>query len=96
VVLLRVAFRRGFDPWLRLIAVATLAQHTVAWFYLSAGRYYYVTWFLTLLVCAVWVRDEGFGWLERRAPRAANGLIRHPAARSLQRALDRLAAPSGA
>ena len=41
----------------------------MAWFYLSADRYYYVTWFLTLLVCAVWVRDEGFGLLQRRAPR---------------------------
>ena len=95
VVLVRVALRRGvFDPWLRLIAGATLAQHTVAWFYLSADRYYHVTWFLTLLVCAVWVRDEGFGMLRRRAPGAALWLSGHPARASLQRFFDRLAVSS--
>jgi hypothetical protein len=71
-----------------------LAQHTVAWFYLSADRYYYVTWFLTVLVCAVWVRDEGFGMLQRRAPRAARWLSEHPAGTSLRRFLDRFVALS--
>jgi hypothetical protein len=91
-VLIRVVLRSGIhDPWLRLIAAAALAQHTVAWFYLSSGRYYYLTWFLTLLVCAVWARDDGFGMLQRRAPRAVLWLGRHPARAWLAGLLDRLA-----
>ena len=94
-VLVSVALRRGvFDPWLRLIAGAMLAQHTVAWFYLSADRYYYLTWFLTVLVCAVWVRDEGFAMLQRRAPRAAVWLSQNPAGTALRRFLDRFVALS--
>ena len=88
VVLVRVAARGAFDPWLRLIAVAALVQHTVAWFYLSSDRYYYLVWFLTLLVCMVWVRDEGFGLLQRMLPRVTRGLERHPASARLERVLD--------
>ena len=95
-ILIRIALRSGFydacyDPWLRLIAAAALAQHTVAWFYLSSDRYYYLTWLLTLLVCAVWVRDEGLAMLQRRAPRAMQWLQRHPARAWLRMLLDRLA-----
>ena len=82
-ILIRVALRSGFydafDPWLRLIAAAALAQHTVAWFYLSSDRYYYLTWFLTLLVCAVWLRDEGLCHAAAPGPRAMHWLQRHPA-----------------
>jgi hypothetical protein len=89
IVLIRVAaWGRIFDPWLRLIAVAALAQHTVAWFYLSSDRYYYLVWFLTLLVCAVWMRDEGIGLLQRRLPRVTQWLDRHPVRPRLERLLD--------
>ena len=48
-VLVRVVlWGRRTDPWLRLTAAATLAQHPVALFYLSYDRYYYLTWLLTL------------------------------------------------
>src|SRR5262249_57401624 len=59
LVLLRVALWRGADPWLRLTAGATLAQHGVALFYPADGRYHYLTWLLTLLVVAAWVHGEG-------------------------------------
>ena len=59
VVLIRVVFWRQAEPWLRLTAIATLVQHGVALFYASAGRYYYLTWLLTLLVVAAWVHGEG-------------------------------------
>jgi hypothetical protein len=95
VVLFRVAARQAFDPWLRLIAVAALVQHTVAWFYLSSDRYYYLVWFLTLLVCAVWVRDEGFGMLQRRLPRVAKALQHHPASARLEHLLDWFAVLTG-
>jgi hypothetical protein len=96
VVLIRVAaWGRAFDPWLRLIAAATLAQHTVAWFYLSSDRYYYLVWFLTLLVCLVWMRDEDVGLLQRRFPHATRWLDHHPAVLQLGRLLDRLVALTG-
>jgi hypothetical protein len=96
VVLIRVAARGWiFDPWLRLIAAAALAQHTVAWFYLSADRYYYLVWFLTLLVCAVWMRDEGAGLLQRWFPRAAHWLDHHSARAPLGNLLDRLVILTG-
>ncbi|AMN43403.1 hypothetical protein RHPLAN_49790 [Rhodoplanes sp. Z2-YC6860] len=95
VVLIRVAILRSFDPWLRLIAAASLVQHTVAWFYLSSDRYYYLVWFLTLLVCAVWVRDEGFGILQKQLPGITTALERHPARVRLERVLDWFARLTG-
>ena len=96
IVLIRVAaWGRIFDPWLRLIAAAVLVQHTVAWFYLSSDRYYYLVWFLTLLVCVVWIRDEGIGLLQRRLPRAAHWLDHHPARARLASLLDCLVVLTG-
>lgn len=46
---------REFDPWLRLIGVAALAQHAVAHFYAAIPRFYYLSWLLS-------------GWLHRRYP----------------------------
>jgi hypothetical protein len=93
-VLLRVAvWGRHSDPWLRLIAVAALAMHSVAWFYLSSGRYYLLAWFLTLLVCVVWMGDEGFIALRRRMPRLA-AVLEAPSRGEFGRALDRFATPT--
>jgi hypothetical protein len=59
---------RLFDPWLRLIGGAALAQHLVAMFYIETPRYHYLTWFLTLLVCAAFMQQVGLPWLTRRYP----------------------------
>ncbi len=93
-VLLRMALRRGSDPWLRLTAWAVLAQHCVNLFFLTYGRYYYLTWLLTLLVVAVWVHDEGVALARRRLPALAQWMARvahYPACAALTRALDRIA-----
>ncbi len=95
VVLVRVGYARPFDPWLRLTAWAALALHPVAWFYSASGRYYYLTWFLTLLVCAVWVRDEGVALARRYCPRATAWLERHPARVPFERFLDWFAKTTG-
>jgi hypothetical protein len=63
VVLVRVALWPQRDGWLRLTAWATLAQQCVGLFYATPGRYYYLTWLLTLLVVAVWVHREGLAIL---------------------------------
>jgi hypothetical protein len=90
VVLIRVVFWRQAEPWLRLTAIATLVQHGVALFYASAGRYYYLTWLLTLLVVAAWVHGEGLDMARRCFPRCADRVAKHPARLALARGLRRM------
>jgi len=90
LVLVRVALWRGADPWLRLTAGATLAQHGVALFYPADGRYYYLTWLLTLLVVAAWVHGEGLVMLRRWFPGFTQRVAKHPASLALARGLDRM------
>jgi hypothetical protein len=90
LVLLRVALWRGADPWLRLTAFATLAQHCVALFYPADGRYHYLTWLLTLLVVAAWVHGEGLDLVRRWFPRFTQRVAKHPASLALARGLERM------
>ena len=90
VVLIRVVLWQKAQPWLRLTAIATLVQHGVALFYASAGRYYYLTWLLTLLVVAAWVHGEGLDIARRRFPRFAERITKHPACLALARVLRRM------
>src|SRR5262245_54194032 len=90
LVLVRVALWRGAEPWLRLTAVATLAQHGVALFYPGDGRYHYLTWLLTLLVVAAWVNGEGLGIVRRWFPRFTQRVAKHPASLALARGLARM------
>jgi len=94
-VAVRMVFRRGSDPWLRLTAGAALAQHSINLFFLPYPRYYYLTWLLTLLIVAVWLNDEGLAWMRRRWPALARwgaGIAQGPAWRSAERGLDRMLA----
>jgi hypothetical protein len=92
VILIYVVVRgRRFDPYLRLIGAAALAQHTVAFFYVaSAGRYHYLSWILTMLVVMVFMHEVGIAWLRRRYPKAAARLANHPLSRRLASGLTRL------
>ena len=81
VVILAYVVTRGrqFDPWLRLIGAAALAQHIVALFYTAAtARYHYLAWFLTMLVVAVWVHQVGIDWLKLRFPALWRQFAVHP------------------
>jgi len=78
------------DPWLRLTAWATLAQQCVGIFYATAGRYYYLTWLLTLLVTAVWVEREGLELVRRRYPKLADRFAHDPACRRIGRVLQQI------
>ena len=94
-VLLYVLFRgRGFDPWLRLIAAAALAQHAVALFYVATPRYHYLSWFLTLLVVVVWLNERGVEWVARRYPNACKRIAGAPFPLRLVAGLARLEAVS--
>jgi hypothetical protein len=92
VILIRVMLWKAADPWLRLTAAATMVQHGVALVYASSGRYYYLTWLLTLLVVAAWVHGEGLDLLRRRFPTFTERIAKHPARLALARALHRMAA----
>jgi hypothetical protein len=82
---------RRFDPWLRLIGAAALAQHVVALFYnASIGRYHFLTWFLTMLVVMVFLHETGLPWLRRRYPVLSQHLLLHPVSRRLANGLARL------
>jgi hypothetical protein len=82
---------RQFDPWLRLIGAAALAQHAVALFYNAGiGRYHFLTWFLTILVVMVWVHDVGVGWFGRRYPALSMRIAGHPWSLRLASGLSRL------
>lgn len=87
-VTVRVAIAGRFDPWLRLTAVAMLAEHAVTLFYIYAARYHYLTWLLTLLVCSVWMKQEGIDLLQRYFPRLAECMQSHPARLQFRRSLD--------
>jgi hypothetical protein len=82
-----VAWRRGYDPWLRLSAWAALAGHPVAFFYLSYPRYYYVVWFLILVVCAVWLYAEGVDLLRRFFPGMTRWFAANPISANAARAI---------
>ncbi len=82
---------RQFDPWLRLIGASALAQHVVAMFYTAAtARYHYLTWFLTMLVVAVWVQQMGLNRLKQRYPVLCERFVLHPWSQRLASGLARL------
>ena len=67
-IVIYVVVAARFDPWLRLTAGAALAQHSVALFYGGAIRYFFLAWFLTMLVVAVWCEQVATPWTKARAP----------------------------
>jgi hypothetical protein len=90
VVLVRVVLWGKAEPWLRLIACATLVQQCVGLFYASAGRYYYLTWLLTFVVVMVWVYGEGIALFQSRVPQFSARIAKHPAKLALVRGLDHM------
>ena len=91
VILILVVWRgQRFDPWLRLIGAAALAQHAVALFYVGTARYHFLTWFLTMLVTVVFIHEIGIDWLRRRYPTLSERLFLHPWSLRLASGLTRL------
>ena len=90
--LLRVGlFGPRFDPWLRLIAFATLIQHGIGICYVNFVRYNLGTWLLTLLIAAAWLQGEGLVVLEKRLPRLSETWRRNAVVRRLAAGIDDLA-----
>lgn len=95
VVLVRVMVRTGFDPWLRLIAGATLAQHAVSLFYVATPRYHFLSWFCTGLIGVVWFRLEGLALLRSLLPQWWDRIWNNPFNRSIERSLRQFEIVSG-
>lgn len=95
VVLVRVMVRAGYDPWLRLIAGATLAQHAVSLFYIATPRYHFLSWFCTGLVSVVWFRAEGIAILRGLLPQWWDRIWNNPFNRSIERGLRKFEIVSG-
>ncbi|HET9716840.1 MAG TPA: hypothetical protein VFP60_11710 [Pseudolabrys sp.] len=91
ILLYVVICGRRFDWWLRLIGASALAQHMVAFFYTAAtARYHLLTWFLTMLVVAVWFEKVGLAWFQRQCPAWSKQFVDHPLSRRLASGLARL------
>jgi hypothetical protein len=92
VILVYVVARGSrFDPWLRLLGAAALAQHTIGLFFPGdVARYHLLTWFLTMLVVMVFLREIGMDWLRHRYPRLVARLADHPLSLWLASGLTRL------
>ena len=95
LIVVRVLLSQRYEGWLRLIAGATLGLYTPALFFLYSDRYLIIAWLLTLLICCVWMRDEGLPWLNRRLPRIVGGVERQPAVVWLSRRFDGFARAAG-
>jgi hypothetical protein len=90
-VVIYVAASRPFDPWLRLMAGAALAQHAVALFYIATiARYHFLAWFLTMVVALVWLQQVGMVWLQRRYPNFCPRIAAQPLSLWLASGLARL------
>ena len=88
-------FGSRFDPWLRLIALATLLQHGIGISYINFVRYNLGTWLLTFLVAAAWLQGEGLALLGKAMPRLENAWRNNALVKRLANGIDDLAGMLG-
>jgi hypothetical protein len=95
-LLLRVSLSgRHYDAWLRLVALSAFVQHGTGLFYVNVDRYHLLTWLLTSVAVAAWIRAEGLALLDRWRPGLREKLLgTTPAARLADR-IRRVTAWSG-
>jgi hypothetical protein len=95
VIVARVLLSARYEGWLRLVAASTLGLYTPDLFFIYSDRYQLVAWLFTLLVCCVWVREEGLVWLRRRYPRLIDKIARQPFVARIRKRFDQFARASG-
>jgi hypothetical protein len=86
VVVFYVTIRgRDFDPWLRLIGAAVLAEYVVDMIYAATPRYYYSMWLLSAVIVAVFIERRLPAWIDKRGWQGAKRVLeRTIGARSAQ------------
>lgn len=94
-VVVFVIVRKTFDPWLRLIALATLAQHGVMLFYATTQRYHLLTWLMTFLIVTAWLWAVAMPWFRCRFPEVSNRVASWPASAAFGAALGELDRATG-
>ena len=57
---------RDFDPWLRLIGAAVLAEYAVDFVYVATPRYYFEMWLLSVVIVAAFIEQRLPGWMDKR------------------------------
>ncbi len=68
---------RDFDPWLRLIGAAAMAEYAVDLIYIPTQRYFFSTWLLSLVLVAAFIERRLPAWLAaRKWPRVRQMLER--------------------
>ena len=73
VIVLYVTLRgRDFDPWLRLIGTAVLAEYVVDLIYAATPRYFYVMWLLTFMLVAVFAERRLPAWMQEHGWQRTN------------------------
>ena len=70
---------RDFDPWLRLIGAAVLAECMVDLIYIATPRYFFGMWLLSAVVVAVFLERRVLPWAEKA------GWLKGPAFAKLRR-----------
>jgi hypothetical protein len=68
---------RDFDPWLRLIGAAVLAECVVDLIYIATPRYFFGMWLLSAVVVAAFLEQRLLPWLEK------SGWLKGPAVAKL-------------
>ena len=66
IVVYVTARGRDFDPWLRLIGAAVIAEYVVDLIYAATPRYFFEMWLLTALVVTALVEHRLPDWLAKR------------------------------
>ena len=66
---------RGFDPWLRLIGAAVLAEYAVDLIYVATPRYFFGMWLLSAVVVAAFIEHWLPAWMDKRGWQGAKRLI---------------------
>ena len=56
---------RDFDPWLRLIGTAVLAEYVVDLIYIPTARYFFGMWLLSALIVAAFLEKRVLPWLDQ-------------------------------
>ncbi len=79
LIVLQITLRgRSYDPWLRLIGAAVIAEYGAAMVYAATARYFFSMWLLTALIVCVFFERNVPAWLAQHGwKRSAHALNRY-------------------
>jgi hypothetical protein len=79
LIVLQITLRgRSYDPWLRVIGAALIAEYGAALVYAATARYFFSMWFLTAVLVGVFIERHLPAWLAQHGwKRSAQALDRY-------------------